>query len=158
MSVPIVRPTADTVLLFHPATGEQIDLVAAAVSDLAELRDLIRQAEEDQRIAKQALDAELHRRMDFEDLLTLHAGGWTITGKPAVSAEWDIDKLEVELKALVDAGDLSEEAARRALKPVVTHQPMAGALKKLVARFPGVGACRVDVPQARRATVKKAAT
>lgn len=154
-ALPIVRPTADTVLLFHPETGEQIELATAPVDDLAFLRDLIRQAEEDQRVAKQELDAELHRRMDRDNTLTLKVPGWEITGKSALTSEWDADQLKDALADLVEAGELSEDAARRALKPVVTLKPAAGELKKLAARFPTVEACRSEVPQARRATVKK---
>ena len=155
--LPILRPSADEVVLFHPETGEQVDLLAATVDDLAYLRDVIRAAEEDQRIAKQALDLELHRRMDRDNTLTLKVAGWEITGKSATTFEWDVNALEAALKGLVDEGDLSDDAARRALKPVITLKPMAGDLKKLAARFPVVEGCRAEVPQARRATVKRGA-
>ena len=161
--VSIMRLAADEVLLFDPDTGEQIDLavppgeLALMVTTLAKLRERIRDAEEDQRIAKAALDAALHAVMDFESTLTLRADGYEITGKSATTFEWDVNALEAALKGLVDEGDLSDDAARRALKPVITLKPMAGDLKKLAARFPVVEGCRAEVPQARRATVKRGA-
>lgn len=159
MSLPILRETADVVRLFDPATGEELDLAEAPVATLAELRDAIRAGEEDQRIAKQALDAELHRRMDFENTLTLRIDGWVITGKPADAVEWDVPALKAALEQLVAADVISEDAARRALEPTVVLKPRAGELKKLSTKPAVAGvfaSCRRVVPQPRRATVKRA--
>ncbi|CAA9323630.1 MAG: hypothetical protein AVDCRST_MAG68-2108 [uncultured Gemmatimonadetes bacterium] len=154
-ALPILRETADTVRLFDPATGEELVLADAPLETLAEVRELIRADEENQRLAKQALDAELHARMDRENTLTLHVDGFDITGKPAEVAEWSVEELRVELERLVTDGVLSEEAARKALRPVVVLKPQAGELKKLAGRFETVAACRRMVPVARRATVKR---
>ena len=157
MTLPILRDTADSVLLFDPVTGEALDLAVAPLDTLAELRDLIRNHEEDQRIAKAQLDAELHRRLDLENTLTMYVDGWKITGKAAETVEWDTDALAATLQELVDDGHLTEDAARRALEPVLTLKPHAGELKKLAAKQPAVAACQRTVPQTRRATVRRAA-
>jgi NAD(P)H-hydrate repair Nnr-like enzyme with NAD(P)H-hydrate dehydratase domain len=160
MTLPILRETADTVRFFDP-NGEEITLADAPTELVAWLRDEIRTAEEDQRVAKQTLDAELHRRMDYDNTLTLRAPGYTITGKAPEAIEWDAEALKAVLSGLVDAGLLSDVAARRALEPVLVLKPHAGELKKLAAKTGPVGdavsGCQRRVPQARRATVKRVA-
>lgn len=160
MSLPILRESADTVRFFDDVTGEEIHLPDAPTDVVAELRHRIRDTEEDQRIAKQTLDADLHRRMDFHNTLTLRTDEWVITGKSAETTEWDTDQLQSALSALVGAGLISEDAATRALQPVVTLKPSAAELKKLAGKPGPVGdairACQHSVPQARRATVKRA--
>ncbi|HXH35722.1 MAG TPA: hypothetical protein VNJ54_15170 [Plantibacter sp.] len=152
----ISRPEADTVLLFDEETGELVDMAGATVEHLAAIRAQIMDDEDDQKAAKRALDWELHRRMDEDNKLTLHAAGWEITGKAEKTAQWDLVALETALAELVDDGKLTQDAARRALKPTVVLKPAARDLDKLAKRFPAVEACRTEVPQARRATVRRA--
>ncbi len=157
MSLPIVRESADVVRIFDPSTGIEVDLANDAAEVLAVVRDAIKEAEDTQRIAKQELDAELHRRMDRANTLTLHLDGWEIKGKPETKAEWDPDALAVVLGELVEAGELTESAAREALKPTIVLKPMAGKLKKLGERFPDVAGCCEQVLQTRYASVKRSA-
>jgi polyhydroxyalkanoate synthesis regulator phasin len=157
MSLPILREHADTVRLFDPATGEEVDLESASLDTLAELRDLIREHEENQRLAKQQLDAEIHERLDRENTLTARVGEWLITGKAAETTEWNTEALATILEELVDDGKLSEDAAKRALEPVLTLKPRPGELKKLADKFTEIRACAHRVPQIRRATIKRAA-
>lgn len=155
MSLPLVRESADVVTIFDPETGLEVDLRTAPLATLADIRDRFRDVEDDQRIAKQMIDHELHVRADRENTRTLRADGWEVVCSASEKAEWNVEELRVALEQLVAAEELTEDAARRALKPVVTLKPVAGELKKLAARFPSVAECSVMVPQARRASVKR---
>lgn len=146
-------PAARTVL--HPATGEVLDLEAADNVDLADQRigavELRRLLDE----FTATLDAEVIRRMDHENTLTLRAGPWKMTGDGTEVTTWDSAQLSLELEALVQAGRLARGAAQKALEVVVSYKPKAAELKKLAKHADpevrtAVEACRTVGPNPRR--------
>lgn len=160
--LPILRETADDVRLFDPASGEELDLASCSDETLAGLRDLIRDAEEEQRIAKRKIDAAILHRMDFQRKWTLHAAGWTLTA-PSPEQVLEIDDaaaLHADLMGLVDAGMLAVDAVNDAVEQVVTFKPRKRGLAAL-RRGGGeaaeiVAAHEVRVDPVRRVSVKRA--
>lgn len=162
-NLPILRESADEVRIFDPVTGAEIDLAEAPDEQLAELRDLIRDAEEEQRLAKQAIDAEVIARMDRAAKWTLRAGGFEMTApSPALKNEVvDAAALHAALMVFVDDGLLSVEAVDAAVQQVLTFKPRkAGidALRKRGGRIAEVIAeHEQQVQPSRRVTLKRAA-
>lgn len=163
MSLPILREHADEVRIFDPRSGEEIVLADADSETLAFLRDAIRAAEEDQRLAKQQIDAEVIGRMDFHRKWTMHAGEYTMTAPssdPVVEIP-DPAALHSELMAFVDAGEVSIEAIDAAVEQVITFKARKRGLDAL--RKGGGEIAEViakhekQVMPPRRVTVKKAA-
>ncbi len=143
-----------------PVTGEVLDLSTAGTAELAEVRDDALDYERQLRTFKHQLDEELHRRMDFEGSLTLRDGPWEIKGKAPTTTQWDVTKLRATLEDLVRAGHFSARAAEKLLRPEVVLKPQAGKLNTIMRTMPGpvrdaLEACREEVPQERRASVKR---
>lgn len=132
-ALPILRETADTVRLFDPADGSELILADTDTATLAELRDLIRETEEDQRLAKQALDAELISRMDRAATWTLNEGGFKITApSPAPQDDYDAQALRVDLEDARDRGLITDEAVDNAVQLIIDYKARAGGIKALL--------------------------
>lgn len=163
MSLPILRESADEVRLFDPASGEELDLGLVSDATLANLRDMIRDAEEEQRLAKHKIDAEVLSRMDRQARWTLRVEGYELTApSPAPKTEYpDAAALHAALMDFVDSGDLTVEAVDAAVEQVLTYKPRkAGieALRKRGGRIAEViAAHEQQVEPARRVTIKRAA-
>lgn len=162
MSLPILREHADTVRLFDPATGDELDLSLCSDATLANLRDMIRDAEEEQRIAKHQIDGEVLARMDREGVYTIRVEGFEITApSPAQRSEFDGAALHAALMAFVDTGELTVGAVDRAVEQVLTFKPKkAGieALRKLGGEIADtIATHEAKTDPVRRVTVKRAA-
>ena len=95
-------------------TGEEVILPDATTDKLAELRDWIRSTEEDLRIAKRALDAEMIGRMDKEATWSTTVGGYKISApSPAPSTEYDAVDLRHGLEELQEEGLISLRCSQR---------------------------------------------
>ena len=161
-NLPILRENADLVRLFDPATGEEIDLSLCSDATLANLRDMIRDAEDEQRLAKRQIDGAILDRMDHRKKWTLHADGYTLTAsspEPVVEIP-DAAALHGELMELVDTGELAVEAVNDAVEQVVTYKPRKRGLQA-IKKGGGLAAEIIErhearVPPTRRVSVKRA--
>jgi hypothetical protein len=160
--LPVLRESADRVRLFSPSTGEEVIPADAATNTLAEVRDAIRTVEEDLRLAKQTIDAELIGRMDSAAKWSVSVGGFKLSApSPAPSVEYDAQALRGRLEELVADGLLSMQAVDAAVEVVTTFKVRAAgvnALRKLgglVAE--AVQDCSQTVDKPRRVTVSRAA-
>lgn len=132
MSLPILRESADEVRLFDPASGAEISLPDAPTATLAELRDIIRRTEEDQRLAKQAIDAELLARMDRGAKWTLREGGFVLSApSPSPVEEFDGHALRADLEDAAERGLISTEAVDAAVEMIVDYKPRAAGISAL---------------------------
>lgn len=161
MSLPILRESADEVRLFDPASGAEISLPDAPTRTLAELRDLIRTAEEDQRLAKQAIDAELLARMDRSAKWTLREEGYLLSApSPSPTEAFDGHALRAGLEDAADRGLISTDAVDAAVEMIVDYKPrVAGinALRKLGGEIADIiGRHATTSERSRRVTVKRA--
>lgn len=162
MSLPILRETADHVRLFDPATGEELDLSLCSDATLANLRDMIRDAEDEQRQAKRQIDAEVLARMDRNAKWTIKTeGGLELTApSPASKSEYDAGALHAALMAFVDDGLLSVEAVDAAVEQVLTYKPRVRGIEALRKRGGAIADViaehETQVEPTRRVTVKRA--
>lgn len=149
-----------TVVVNNPITGELLELVPATqLEDLAAARTAVKQRVSELYEIAHLIDDEIARRADHEGTGTLHASGWTLTVPKPTRTEWDTSELGLVLEALVQEGRISRAKAQRALKIEVTYKAVANELKQLLAHADpevaqSVAACRRDVEQDRRVTVK----
>jgi hypothetical protein len=160
VSLPILRESADEVRVFDPGTGEEIIIADAPTETLAELRELIRSAEEDQRMAKQALDAELLARMDRAAKWTMNEGGYKLTAPSPTPVEtFDAHALRADLEAASEQGLIDQGAVDAAVEVVVDYKPrLAGinALRKLGGDLADIVARHASLAErTRRVTVKR---
>jgi hypothetical protein len=160
--LPVLREAADHVRLFDPATGEELELASAPTDQLAEMRAYIRDLEEDLKLAKQALDGEVIRRMDLECRWSWSGNGYTLKApSPAPGIEFDAAQLRGRLEELVAEGLLSMAAVDAAVEVVTEFKPkVAGinALKKLGgAVAEAIAECATEVEKPRRVSLGRAA-
>ncbi len=161
-SLPILRETADTVRLFSPSTGAELDLAAAATDELAEMRAYIRDLEEDLKLAKQALDAEFTGRCDREARWSWAGNGYTLSvPSPAPAVEYDGEHLRTRLGALAAQGVITWAAVDEAVAEVVTYKPRVAGINRLRklggAVAEAIDACATQVERARRVTLGRVA-
>jgi hypothetical protein len=157
-SLPVFRETADTVRLFDPATGEELQLATAPTDQLAEMRAYIRDLEEDLRLAKQALDGEVLKRMDQRAMWSWAGNGYTLKApSPAPVVEFDAEQLRGRLEELVAEGLLSMAAVDAAVEVVTSFKArVAGinALRKLGGTVAeAVAECATEVDKPRRVSL-----
>jgi len=160
--LPVLRETADTVRLFLPSTGEELQLASAPTDQLAEMRAYIRDLEEDLRLAKQALDAEVIARFDREAVWSWRGNGYTLKApSPMPQIEFDAEQLRGRLEELVAEGLLSMAAVDAAVEVVTSFKPrVAGinALRKLGgAVAEAVAECSTEVDRPRRVSLGRVA-
>lgn len=156
MTLPILRETADSVRIFEPGTGAEIDLQAAPLEQLADWRHAMRSYEEDAKLAKQAVDREIVARMDRAALWTQREGRYVVTApSPAPAVEYDADALR---DALIEHG-LDQDAVDRAVVPVVTFKVSKrglDALRKLPGLADVIDEHATEIEKPRRVSVKTA--
>jgi len=159
-NLPILRESADTVRLFSPATGEELDLATAALQQIAEVRCLIRDHEEDLRLAKRMLDAEILARMDRQAKWSWSADGFALSApSPAPVTEYDAGRLRDRLDELAYNGVLERGAVDAAVELVVSYKPHPAGIKAL-AKLGGVveetiAGCSTSSKRQRRVSVRR---
>ncbi len=118
MSTELGRP----ITVVSPRTGEVIE-IDAPTKALAEYLLDVREHESLLREAKNLVQGEVLRRMDFEKKWTLHVPGLKLTGQSPQPVEmWDGLELREALSPLVDAGELSVEAMDAAVETIVSYK------------------------------------
>jgi hypothetical protein len=127
-------PAADVVVhVPHPKTGEVVAIIAATPTDqLAELRDAI--VEHEKTVIKQwkdAVDAEIVRRLDFEGRRSAEVGRWKVTVPGPVRTVWDSRAAYLAVQRLVRAGLISAERGREAVRREVSYVHQHGSLSQL---------------------------
>lgn len=160
--LPVLRENADRVRLFSPATGEELDLPTAPTDQLAEMRAYIRDLEEDLKLAKQALDAEVIDRMDREARWSWNGKGYRLSApSPAPVTTYDAEELYERLSVLAAKGVISWEALGEAVARVWDYKPRVAGINRLrklggeVAE--AIDACATEVERVRRVTLGRAA-
>jgi len=159
--LPVLRESADRVRLFSPTTGAELDLGDAGTNELAAMRAYIRDLEEDLRLAKQALDAEVLRRMDQAAKWSWSGDGWKLMApSPAPATEYDAAQLRARLDELAAEGVLDASAVDAAVEKVTTLKVRAAGVKALAklggAVAQAVADCSRQVEKPRRVTVSRA--
>jgi len=122
---------AGQVSLVHPDSGELLDLATASPAALGDWLDAVRVWEQNARSAKNAVSAELHRRMDLDACYTLRDGDFELRGQSPDRKTYD-EELRPALEALVAEGLISQKACDAACEPVVTYKPRARGIAALV--------------------------
>ena len=153
------RPTPAVVA--DVATGEVLDLNAAATDELASYIARVRDLEGELRAAKRAVTAELLERMDRQAQWTVVAGEWKVSGdSPAPRVTYDAEALAAELQMLVDADLLAPNAAAKAVERVVSWKVSQAGVNALVklggAVADAVARHRVEETRERRVSVRPA--
>ncbi len=119
----------------HPGTGEVLSVRDAQDDQLARFMDEIRDYESRLREAKAIVNREMLRRLDLDGKWTRPAGQYTVSApSPAPGEEFDGEALLTDLWGLVDAEEITSDAAERAVRREIVYKPqMAGirALRKL---------------------------
>lgn len=158
VKVAVLRENADRVRLFDPATGEELDLPTVTTDQLAEMRAYIRDLEEDLRLAKQALDAEVIDRMDKAAHWTWNGKGYRLSApSPAPVTKYDAPELYERLSVLAAKGVISWEALGEAVARVWDYKPRVAGINRLrklggeVAE--AIDACATEVDRPRRVTL-----
>lgn len=145
--------------LWHPDTGEVIDLRSASASQLAEWLTAIREWESKTREAKSLVSIELHERFDRAAKWSIREDGFLVSGESPERIEYDPALLRDVLGTLVDANSITPDAADAALKREVTFKPSKrgiNALLKLGGNVAdAINGCRMEVTRPRRITVKR---
>jgi hypothetical protein len=123
--------------------GEVISLDEASTERLAELVTNLQDVRQALGETEQAVSTELVARCDREAVWTLRVGGFEIktTSPTAGTTVYPPDMLETELRALVDRGTITEQAAGKALKRQVVltlDVPLALPLKGLADEIRGL--------------------
>lgn len=143
--------------LIHPVTGELVPANAPTAS-LAEQLDTVRNAEADLRSFKRSVTALLLERMDHARDWTLDAGAWSVAA-PKPAPAYDTDQVRATLAALVADGELTEQAAAKAIRERTTWQIDANGMKALLSVEGDVAAalraCQSGIRE-RRVVVKRA--
>jgi hypothetical protein len=145
-----------------PHTGEALNLEQSSLAGLADARDQIGQLEQQLREVKQVIDAEVTARMDLTRLWTLHDGSWTLHApSDALVPVWDKEALRKELLVLFAEGQITVEAADRAVSIVESLKLNVAGVKALL-KNPQLAErleqhVRLVAPENRRVTVKRAA-
>jgi len=162
MTLPILRENADFVRLFDPQTGAELDLSLCSDATLANLRDMIRDAEDEQRQAKRQIDGEVLARMDRNASWTLKVPGFELSApSPAEKSEFDAPALHADLMAFVDDGLLSVEAVDAAVEQVLTYKPRVRGIEALRKRGGAIAEViakhEQKIEPTRRVTIKRSA-
>lgn len=143
-----------TDLVVVPGTGEAIALNAPSEA-LAQALDEVRELERELRVAKQAVGAELLRRMDTQAKWTMRTDNYEVRGEsPAPRTEYDVEQLMEVLDGLVNEGLLSSTAASAATTTTVSYrvsQRGVNALLKLGGEVAArIAACAQEVERVRK--------
>jgi hypothetical protein len=117
----------EELMIVDYVSGELIDPKSASAEALAQYMTNVQSIREDLAAAEAIVSDELVARMDRDAKWTLHVGDpkvqvWEITA-PSPTAGTEVyppDVLETELRALVDRGTITVDAADAALKRIVT--------------------------------------
>jgi len=150
----VPRPTQ----AINPATGE-VHALDAPSTELAESLNALKQWEAQARDFKRLVSRELHERMDRDASWTIHAPGIEVRGESPGRVEYDPELLPLALAELVEAGYISEDAAREACEQVTTYKPKVRGINQL-RKLGGAVTERIDEcatpvdPERRRITVK----
>ena len=140
--------------LVHPSTGEVLTAQSSneqLASFLNELTDRKHRIQE----WKSTVDQEILDRMDDEASWTVLAGEYKLVGQsPAPVTKYDCEQLAEVLNDLVGKGEISSDAALRALQIETVYKPQAAGVKALLKLGGDVAkrieGCISEVPRDRR--------
>lgn len=115
-----------------PATGQVVDL-DAKTEDLAQVLDDTREMEYKLRYFKEAVSAEVLRRMDRQAEWTMREGEYELRSiSPAPKIDWAGDELALVLDELVAEGRIDQGAKEAALETEISYKPKARGLNALL--------------------------
>lgn len=127
----LTTPTGQVIV---PEGGEVVDPATASHVTLGDLMRNIRDRSDQLAAAKKLLVAEVLARMDRNAAWTMHAGkGVKLTAPSPRGEAHKGDNLHANLKPLVDAGVITQEAMDAAVREETEWKPMKGGIKKLLA-------------------------
>lgn len=112
-----------TALIVHPATGEVLDLKAAASNDLGYAYEDVIELEHKLRSFRQAIADEAARRLDSINARTETFGDVTLETNAPTEESYSVDDLLRELKPLVAAELLDESVLERCVIRPLPNPP-----------------------------------
>ena len=97
---------AETAVVYHPDTGEQLALGQAGTDTLAELQLALKARESTLKAWREQVEAELLDRLEQAKRRKATVGDYEIAVETTNRREWDADELEQTCAELIEAGVL----------------------------------------------------